>query len=77
VLLRLLKVALKETLTTTSTELTSVGVERFKGASVLAVVGRLRGFSSGAITSFSLCNITAGRALITTLGLKGKSPVFS
>jgi hypothetical protein len=77
VLLRLLKVALKETLITTSIELTFIKVERFKGASILTVISRLRGFSSSTITSFSLYNIIVGRALITTLRLKGKSPIFS
>jgi hypothetical protein len=72
--------ALKDTLITRFTELTSVGVSIIKGAGNPEVVGRLGGFGGCAIAlaaSFSRCNITTGRDPITTSGLKGKSPVFS
>ena len=49
-LLKSLIIALKDTLITRFTELTSVGVSIIKGANKLEVVGRLRGFSRGAIT---------------------------
>jgi hypothetical protein len=76
--LRLLRLDLKDTLTTTLIALISIGVSIIKGASYLDIVGRLGGFSTFTlVASSSRCNIITRSELITTLGSNGKSLVFS
>jgi hypothetical protein len=61
-------------------ELTLVRVSIIKGAGKPEVVSRLEGFGRGAIAlaaSYSRCNITIGRALITISGSNEKRLVFS
>jgi hypothetical protein len=76
--LRLLKLDLKDTSTTTLIALISIGVSIIKGASYLDIVSRLGGFSTFALaTSSSHYNIITRSELITTSGSNRKSPIFS
>ena len=76
--MRLSRLDLKDTLTTTLIVLISIGVSIIKGASYLDIIGRLGGFSTfGLVASSSRYNIITRSKLITTLGSNRKSPVFS